>query len=467
MNASARLAILACGALLACGTSSAAKHPATTADAVADGAEPVDAAAEVTPVFVTLPLRADGHFLRAADGRAVFLRGLNVSNAAKYEPTHNGTASAKAFAQMAGWGFNTVRLLTFWGAVMTAPPGAGVEELQPDAVYLAQLDQRIAEAADAGLLVVLDMHQDIFGFGFGDNGAPPAACDASHYAAHKVVSPWFLNYLDPNVQACFDGLYADTKVRAAFVAAWHFLAQRYKGDPRIVAFDLLNEPHNGSHPVASFQPDVLFPFFRVILDEVRSVDPTRLVVIEPPTAMLVSDAIESEAFARPGIVWGPHHYHVIVHEGVAYDPDTRPALVDAPIARFLAAADIVAGGAGPSFFGEFGVPITEGDDTLVLDTLDDFDAGFASWSYWSYDPEGFGVLLPDGSPRAKLLAALCRPNVQKVAGTPTSLAWNRETHTLTLGYDTGPQDVGATELWAGLTPAMLAGAATPSEVLVQ
>ena len=187
MNASARLAILACGALLACGTSSAAKHPATTADAVADGAEPVDAAAEVTPVFVTLPLRADGHFLRAADGRAVFLRGLNVSNAAKYEPTHNGTASAKAFAQMAGWGFNTVRLLTFWGAVMTAPPGAGVEELQPDPVYLAQLDQRIAEAADAGLLVVLDMHQDIFGFGFGDNGAPPAACDVKISTLDKAT----------------------------------------------------------------------------------------------------------------------------------------------------------------------------------------------------------------------------------------------------------------------------------------
>ena len=52
------------------------------------------------------------------------------------------------------------------------------------------------------------MHQDVYGEGFGFDGAPRWTCDAARYAAFVPRTPWFLSTLDPNVMACVvcDGL---------------------------------------------------------------------------------------------------------------------------------------------------------------------------------------------------------------------------------------------------------------------
>ena len=62
------------------------------------------------------------------------------------------------------WGMNAVRLLTTWAAV---EPEQGVY----DEAYLDALAERLDWAKDAGLHVVLDMHQDVYGEGFGFDGA--------------------------------------------------------------------------------------------------------------------------------------------------------------------------------------------------------------------------------------------------------------------------------------------------------
>src|SRR6202008_2283181 len=98
------------------------------------------------------------------------------------------------------WGMNSLRFVMTWAAV----------EPQPGAYNDAYLDgvvERMRWAHDAGIHVVLDMHQDIYGEGFGFDGAPRWTCDEARYAAFMPVEPWFLNAVDPNVTACVDEFY--------------------------------------------------------------------------------------------------------------------------------------------------------------------------------------------------------------------------------------------------------------------
>jgi len=73
----------------------------------------------------------------------------------------------------APWELNAVRFLVLWAAV---EPERGVY----DDAYLDQVAERMAWARQAGLVVVLDLHQDVHGEGFGGDGAPRWTCDKAH-----------------------------------------------------------------------------------------------------------------------------------------------------------------------------------------------------------------------------------------------------------------------------------------------
>src|SRR5207247_9164568 len=136
-------------------------------------------------------------------------------------------------------GMGSVRLLTTWAAI---EPQRGAY----DAAYLDALRVRLDWAQAAGLRVVLDMHQDLYGEGFGGDGAPRWTCDESRYAAFTPTDPWFLGAFDANVQMCVDELYTSDR-RAAFIAAWRHVAERLAGETAIVGFDVLNEPAWGTY----------------------------------------------------------------------------------------------------------------------------------------------------------------------------------------------------------------------------
>ena len=173
-------------------------------------------------------------------------------------------------------------------------------------------------------------------------------------------------------------------------------------------------------------------------------------------------------FDRPGILWAPHYYHPMAHEGQAYGEETRGLLVDAPIDRHADYGAEVIGGGGRAalWFGELGAPPVEGDTALALHMLAAFDRHLASWAIWSYDAGGFGALRGDGTVRTDYLQVVLRPHVRRVAGTPERVVWDDEAGTLTLEHTTsGP---GESILWAGATAAGLEGdgAAPPPDVEV-
>src|SRR5207244_7111404 len=112
--------------------------------------------------------------------------------------------------------------------------------------YLDGVAAHLQAAADAGLYVILDMHEDVYGEGFGFDGAPRWACDPSRYAAFVPRDPWFLDNLDENVVACEDDFWQSDELRARFVAAWRHVAERLHASKPVIGFDVLTEPGWGS-----------------------------------------------------------------------------------------------------------------------------------------------------------------------------------------------------------------------------
>ena len=73
------------------------------------------------------------------------------------------------YGQMAGLGFNSVRLITNWESIQPYRPGSELCKNSErytdecyDLEYLAYYEQLIVEAKKHGIYVLVDMHQDIF-----------------------------------------------------------------------------------------------------------------------------------------------------------------------------------------------------------------------------------------------------------------------------------------------------------------
>ena len=108
-------------------------------------------------------LRVQGNRFVDAEGRQVLLHGMNVVSKSKAE-NYLSWHRADDFAKMRAWGMNCVRLGIIWDAIEPDPG-------RYDDAYLDGVSQRIEWAANHGLYVFLDMHQDLFSALYSD-GAP-------------------------------------------------------------------------------------------------------------------------------------------------------------------------------------------------------------------------------------------------------------------------------------------------------
>ena len=128
------------------------------ASACGGGESPGDAA---VPAVCTGGYHVCPGQLRDPDGRALVLRGVNLSGAQKQAPYIDAAFTEADYARLRDeWGMNAIRFIMPWAAI---EPTDGAW----DEAYLDQLATRVGWAQDAGLAVILDMHQDVYGEGFG------------------------------------------------------------------------------------------------------------------------------------------------------------------------------------------------------------------------------------------------------------------------------------------------------------
>ena len=382
----------------------------------------------VTPVPIP-GFSVQGGFLRDLDGRAFLLRGMNLSGEHKQAPYFSFHTLPDYERLRDPWGMNAARFLITWAAVEP-------EKGKYDDAYLDALAERMDWAREAGIYVVLDMHQDVYGEGFqsgGGDGAPRWTCDEGAYDSFVPnPSQWFLNYLTPEGSGGYDHVWQSAEMQDHYAEAWRRVAKRLDDhDDVIVGFDPMNEPYWGSYGIGSFEADVLSPFYEKVAAAVREVKPRWVAFLEPassrnlglPTGLLLP--------AFPDVVYSPHSYDRDAEGGMGFDPAHRDAVLENAAKLSEEARALGAG----LWIGEYGAQTgSPGVTEYMTAEYDGFAAAAAGSTYWSYSKGGYGVLEEDGSEDVELMSALVRPWPERVAGTPESYGFDEATATFTVTY---------------------------------
>jgi hypothetical protein len=140
-------------------------------------------------------------------------------------------------------GFNMVRIPLHYRLFMTAEGEIAGEGW-------ALLDRALGWVGDAGLLAILDLH-----------AAPGGQTGINHDDGPGYPLMFYV-----------------PRDRALTVKLWRAIAERYRGNPAILGYDILNEPIAPYHDVATLNPR-LEPFYREVTAAIREVDPGRIVIL--------------------------------------------------------------------------------------------------------------------------------------------------------------------------------------------
>ena len=254
------------------------------------------------------------------------------------------------FKRIAQMGFNSVRVPFHHGLIETSPYRYGQ-------AGVAYLDKAIQWANKYKLYVILDLH-----------GA--AGCQNHDW------------HCDSLGQA---GLWHQQAFQKRTFALWEFLADRYRDNPVVAGYDLLNE-------AVIKDSKKLNDFYRSLIRTVRRVDKNHILFVEGNT--WATDVKCLERFHDDQIALSIHFYHPIDfsfnfvpllryplrYQGASWSR----AMLNRIAASYARAAKVYG---APVLVGEFGVNY-RGNMYGEIDYLKDVVSCFRShgfhWTYWTY-----------------------------------------------------------------------------------
>ncbi|MFJ4044783.1 glycoside hydrolase family 5 protein [Microbacterium sp. NPDC089987] len=434
------------------------------------------------------PLRSDAARLRDVHGRHRVLHGINL--VAKGGGSEIGDFTARGFrgewtaediADLAARGFTLVRLGVIWAAVEPRP-GAY------DEAYLDWLDEQLDLIHEAGMLAVLDAHQDLYSQRFGDGAPHWATLTAQEFEPSELWSDAYLS--SAAVHEALDAFWRNASgpggvgLQERFAAMWAHVAARLGRHPAVAGYDLLNEPAPGSaapqifgaligafaqatgqqpeqllsdfadpeaklrqlahledeavhravgdavHPlVAEFEQRSVAPLMARVTDAVRTVDPHGLILREHSYFANLGIPSGQPPLDDPGEVYSPHGYDLTVDTpAISLSSDIRAATIFARHAETAERLGV------PVIVGEWGaLDLGTGVASHATALQDLFDERGWSWTYWCWQ-EGFA-----GSEAA---GALTRPRPVAFAG--DGLRWRVDggaLHARWQGAETGAPSV--------------------------
>ena len=320
----------------------------------------------VVPKPVALsPLRVEGNRIVNAAGDEVRLRGVNAGCWLLIEPwmllmaNHAGVTSEKDIwdildgrfgrekklelirtyrenffteqdvQHIARLGLNCLRVPIWWRAVSDPEYGG-------DMTYL---DRVISWCADNGVYVIVDLH-----------GAPGGQNEQAAIIGEPMAAD----------------LWKQEIFKEQSVAWWEEIAKRYKGNPSIAGFDLLNE--------AMAAPlDDLIDLYDRMYKAVRAIDPGRVLFIED--GLLGFHKLPRPAdMGWENVVYSIHYYPQTTEEGI-FAPDRDFHRMNRSSIWFGV----------PTYMGEFNtMQIERGGASSFLRFVEVFDYFGWSWSFWSF-----------------------------------------------------------------------------------
>lgn len=387
----------------------------------------VAACSEPTP-HRTSPLYADGGHLRDEQGRVAILRGINARVGGVFDVTFSdGRIPLEPIPDLAPadcrrmreLGLDLLRLPIQW---------SGVEPVRGayDEGYLAKVDAAVACAADAGLFVVVDLHQDAYSKEIGEDGAPLWAIQpAPTMLLQGPLDDLGERRLSAQVRMAFATFFQPddaSGLQAAFSAMIGHVAARYADHPAVIGFELFNEPDTGTVELDAFHARAGAA--------VRAAAPDKLVFFEPSALRNFTDFLPTpkEPFALDGAVYSPHVYTFVFQADQRAFQTATPEILE-PSVR--AAREEATAFGTPLWIGEFGIgPSTDPQHDLWMHTQAQLhDRYFASDAFWLWKEQSqasWGVYDYDAgtgawTERPQVVGWLSRIHAVRIAGTPKRL----------------------------------------------
>ncbi|HWT74009.1 MAG TPA: cellulase family glycosylhydrolase [Mobilitalea sp.] len=180
-------------------------------------------------------------------------------------------------------GMNCVRVPFWYGNFQEDDQGNYYSEgNMDDNPGFKRLDWIIAECGKRGIYVILDLH-GAPGFQSNDH-----SCGKSH--SSKLF------------QDIEEGEY----YRRLTVELWLRIAVRYRGNPVVAAYDLLNEPMNGFEK-AEKKDSVLWDFYDVLYKAIRKADPDHILTMEGIWEM--SNLPDPSSYQWENVIYQTHNYN--------------------------------------------------------------------------------------------------------------------------------------------------------------
>jgi endoglycosylceramidase len=370
-------------------------------------------------VSLAAGLHIDGRFFRDDQGRAVILRGINVTNDMKVPPSR-GINDPSELDILPTLGFNMIRLVFTWE---TYEPQPG----QYDEAYLDYYASIVDAAWKRGVYTLVDFHQDIFsryvakgcGCGF-----PAWAVSPDHPAAIPDNGPncenWtMIGISSADMHDSWRDFYAERAgVRTRFVMLWERLAARFADHPGVIGYDIINEPWGDENLE-------IVPLYEDTAKAILKHDAKANIFVEP--TLLAGMGVPS-VMRRPDIknlVFAPHFYDPQVWFLKMY---SGLSIMDATLCNMKVTADRWN---APLFIGEFGVEPSVLNALLYMDDIYDLlNTHLTSATQWNYTPnwtdeakdgwnmKDLSIVDDQGSLRGNFRI---RPYPQKISGTPIKI----------------------------------------------
>ena len=414
---------------------------------------------------------------RDDQGRARIFHGFNVVvKRPDYTPIQDHfdfdmSISDEDLKYMQTWGTKIIRLGVMWESVERSP---GVYDTE----YLDKIDALINKFGDYGIAVIVDNHQDLFSRQLCGEGVPYfyTPSDVDHHCPWGVVGAFFRlagrcvpiqsykmqtdaqglplieecqkhsfmdMYTAPEVASAFDALYQNKDgLLDKMLAFWTEVAERFKSNPNVIGYDILNEPWPANmykdsslfFKPTKFDTEVLFPVSQKAHNAVRAVDNEKAIFFEgaqfPDTQPFFGGKTFSLGFPdTPGGVEYANrqvlndHTYCCQAAGNMCD-EGEPPLEKADVCRkfhkqkVLQRTEDASNYGVPLMFTEFGACFDgQRCATEIDNSADAFDQGLASWAYWMYKSFGDftttggtkeGMFNSDGTPQQLKLKAIAR-----------------------------------------------------------
>jgi endoglycosylceramidase len=138
-------------------------------------------------------------------------------------------------------------------------------------------------ARDAGMYVILDMHQNAYSRYVGRSDPPPLPGGSTISLRYYTGAPQWATFTDGLPSEWYDGQrelnpavfeastsfwYNRAGIQAEYIATIAHVVQRFKDDSTVAGISVFNEPWPGWDLPPGFEDLLLFPFYRRVIDAV-------------------------------------------------------------------------------------------------------------------------------------------------------------------------------------------------------